>query len=167
MYQVGDWVVYGVHGVCRVIGMEKQLVNRKRSLFLALEPLTQSETRFYVPADNAAALAKLKPVLTKDEMLKLLDSDDVRQNIWIEEENRRKQHYRELITGGDRISLMQMITTLYCYKAAQLAAGRKFHQSDENFLRDAEKQLSSEIALIMGFSLQEAREYLRLHLHCQ
>ena len=57
MYQAGDWVVYGVHGVCRVIGTEKQLVNRKRMLFLVLEPLSQSESRFYLPADNPTALA--------------------------------------------------------------------------------------------------------------
>ena len=26
MYQIGDWVVYGIHGVCHIIGEEKQLV---------------------------------------------------------------------------------------------------------------------------------------------
>ncbi len=26
MYQVGDQVVYGIHGVCRVIDTEKQIV---------------------------------------------------------------------------------------------------------------------------------------------
>lgn len=166
MYQVGDWVVYGIHGVCRIIGTEKQLVSRKRSQFLVLEPLTQSESRFYVPTENPAALAKLKPVLSSTELDALLTSEEAQQDIWIEEENRRKQYYRELIGSGDRISLMKMIATLYRYKAAQAAAGRKFHQSDENFLRDAEKQLSSEIALAMTLSPQEARDYLRQQLHC-
>ncbi len=165
MYQVGDWVVYGIHGVCRIIGTEKQLVNRKRAQFLVLEPLTQSESRFYVPVENPAALAKLKPVLTREELVILLTSDDAQQDIWIEEENRRRQYYRELIGGGDRVSLMKMISTLYRYKAAQAAAGRKFHQTDENFLRDAEKQLSSEIALVMNFTPQEAKDYLRLQLY--
>lgn len=166
MYQVGDWVVYGVHGVCRIIGTEKQLINRKRTLFLVLEPPAQNESRFYVPAENPTALAKLKPVLTKDEMVRLLASDDVRQDIWIEEENRRKQYYRELIGAGDRVLLMKMISTLHRYRTAQINAGRKFHQSDENFLRDAERQLSSEIALVMEITAQEAREYLRQQLKC-
>ena len=166
MYQIGDWVVYGIHGVCHIIGEEKQLVNRKRTKYLVLEPLAQTESRFYLPIDNPAALAKLKAVLTKEKLLELLSSDVVQQDIWIADENHRKQYYRELIGSGDRVSLMKMVTSLYRYKAQQLAAGKKFHQSDENFLRDAEKLLSSEIALVFSLSQMEAREYLRVQLKC-
>lgn len=164
MYQAGDWVVYGVHGVCRVVGTEKQLVNRKRTLYMVLEPLSQSESRFYLPAENPATLAKLRPVLSREELAALIDSDEVRQDAWIQEENRRKQHYRELIGCGDRMALMRMITSLYRYKAAQLEMGRKFHQSDDNFLRDAERLLASEISLVMELPPEEARNYLREHL---
>lgn len=166
MYQIGDWVVYGVHGVCHVIGIEKQLVNRKRTQYLVLEPLAQTESRFYLPLENPTAMAKLKTVLTKEALAELLASDAAQQDLWIADENQRKQQYRELINGGDRVSLMKMITSLYRYKSAQIAAGRKFHQSDENFLRDAEKLLASEIALVMELSQEEAKKYLRLQLNC-
>ena len=167
MYQIDDWVVYGIHGVCRVVGTEKQLVNRKRTLFLVLEPLAQAESRFYLPVDNPTAMSKLKSVLTKSEFAELLDSDAVRQDIWIPEENLRKQRYRELIGTGDRVSLMNLAATLYRYKDTQTAAGRKFHQSDENFLRDAERLLSSELSLVMELPQQEARDYLRQKLKCE
>ena len=166
MYQIGDWVVYGVHGVCHVIGIEKQLVNRKRTQYLVLEPLAQTESRFYLPLENPTAMAKLKTVLTKEALTELLASDAAHQDLWIADENQRKQQYREMINGGDRVSLMKMITSLYRYKSAQIAAGRKFHQSDENFLRDAEKLLASEIALVMELSQEDAKNYLRLQLNC-
>ena len=161
MYQTGDWVMYGVHGVCQVIGTEKQLVNRKRTLFLVLEPLAQPGSRFYLPAENETALEKLKPVLSLAELTDLLGSELARQHRWIQEEPRRKQYYRELIGSGDRVALMQMVSTLYRYKAEQLATGRKFHQSDDNFLRDAEKLLASEIALVMHLPQDGARNHLR------
>ena len=161
MYQIGDWVVYGVHGVCRVIGTEKQLVNRKRTLYLVLEPMMQPGSRFYLPAENEVALEKLKPVLSLPELTELLDSDLVHQHHWIQEEPRRKQYYRELIGSGDRVALMKMVSTLYRYKAEQLSTGRKFHQSDDNFLRDAEKLLASEIALVMNLTQDGARNHLR------
>ena len=164
MYQAGEWLVYGIHGVCRVVGTEKQLVNRKRTQFLVLEPLNQAESRFYLPTENPTAMAKLKPVLSKDELNALLTSEEVREEGWIQEENLRKQYYRDLIGSGDRTALMKMVTNLYRYKAAQAASGRKFHQSDENFLRDAEKLLASEIALVMEMSAEAAREYLRSQL---
>lgn len=164
MYQIGEWVIYGIHGVCRIIGTEKQLVNRKRTQYLVLEPLTQSEARFYLPSENPVAMAKLKPVLTKSQLEELFASDAVREDIWIPEENIRKQRYRELIGSGDRVSLVNMITSLYSYKEAQAVAGRKFHQADENFLRDAERLLVSEISLVLEISSDEARNYLRSQL---
>lgn len=164
MFQIGDWVVYGIHGVCRIIGTEKQLVNRKRTQFLVLEPLSQSESRFYLPTENPTAMGKLKAVLSRDDLTALIASDEVRQDVWIAEENLRKQSYRELIGSGDRVALLKMISTLYRYKESQLAAGRKFHQSDDNFLRDAEKLLASEISLVLELTPEAARNYLREQL---
>ena len=160
MYQIGDYVVYGIHGVCRVIGMEKQLVNRKRAMYMVLQPLAQSESRFYLPAENPTALAKLKTVLSKDELQELLSSDLIRQDDWIADENRRKQYYRELIGSGDRVSLLRMVSNLYRYKNTQLAAGRKFHLCDENFLRDAQKVLCSEFSMVLGIPQSEVAAYI-------
>lgn len=164
MYQSGAYVLYGIHGVCRVVGTEKQLINRKRTEFLVLEPLAQNESRFYLPTQNPTAMGKLKAVLSREEMLELLSSEQIREDCWIREENQRKQYYRDLISSGDRTALLQMVSSLYRYKDEQMAAGRKFHQCDDNFLRDAEKLLSSEISLVMDFSPEEARDYLRSQL---
>lgn len=161
MFQSGDYVIYGVHGVCRVVGREKQLVNRKRTEYLVLEPLGQAESRFYLPAANEASMAKLKAVLSSEELKALLSCEQIRCGEWIQDENARKQYYRDLITSGDRISLMKMVNSLYRYRKAQLAAGKKFHQCDENFLRDAERLLASEISLVLEKSPEEARDYLR------
>ena len=165
MYQIGDWVVYGSHGVCQIIGTEKQLVNRKRTQFLVVSPWYNSESRFLLPMDNPTALAKLKEVMSKDELISLITSETVHDDIWVPEENRRRQYYRELLSSGDRVSVMRMISNLYRYKATQIALGRKFHQSDDNFLRDAEKLIASEIALVMELSQEEARNYLRQYLN--
>ena len=116
MYQSGDYVIYGIHGACRVLGREKQLVNKKRTEFLVLEPLMQSGSKYYVPAENPTAMAKLQAVLSQDELVQLLESDAVREDCWISDEGRRKQTYRELITSADRLRLMQMVASLYRYR---------------------------------------------------
>lgn len=164
MFQVGEFVVYGIHGVCRVKGTEKQLVNRKRTEYLVLEPLGQSEAKFLLPTQSAVAMAKLKPVLSRAELEALMSSDLIRQDCWINEENARKQHYRDLISNAERVSLLQMVHALYRYRDEQLSAGKKFHQCDDNFLRDAEKLLCSEISLVMELDAEQSRLYLREHL---
>ena len=161
MFEIGQWVMYGIHGVCRIAGTEKQLVNRKRSEFLVLEPLSKAESKFYLPLGNPTALAKLKPVLSEEELRALLNSPEVREEHWIDEESRRKMYYKELITRGDRKEILQTIYALYRYKAAQMEAGQNFHLCDDNFLRDAEKLMSSEIALVLEMTMEQARDYLR------
>ena len=161
MFQTGDWVLYGVHGVCKVVGFEKQLVNRKRTEYMVLQPKNQDESKFFLPTANPTAMAKLQQVLSPEELRTLLASDAVRQDCWIQDENHRKQHYRDLISSGDREALLRMVSCLYRYKAAQAAAGKKFHLCDENFLRDAEKLLISEISLVLDKSVEDARDYLR------
>lgn len=164
MFQTGQWVVYGVHGVCRIVGTEMQRVNRKNAEYLVLEPLAQNEARFYLPTENPAAMAKLTAVLPRDEWQALMALDTIRKDAWIAEENQRKLRYRDLLGSGDRAALLQMVATLYCQRDARAAAGRKFHQCDENFLHDAEKLLSTELALVLELPLDEAQTYLRSRL---
>ena len=161
MYQVGEQVVYGIHGVCRVVEEQKRIVDRKSITYLALEPAAQAGARFFVPTHNAAAMAKVRPMMTETELNDLLLSDAVRADVWIQDENQRKQAYRALISGCDSIQLTQMIHTLYRHKEHQLAAGKKVHLCDENFLRDAEKMLISEISVVLNISPDEATNYLR------
>lgn len=167
MYQIGDQVVYGMHGVCRVVDMEERVIDRKRVSYLALEPVGQTGSRYLVPTHNQAAMSKLRQMLTPEQMNALMQSDEIRADGWIKDENLRKQTYRELISSGDRVSLMKMVCTLYRHKAEQSAAGKKVHLCDDNFLRDAEKLLCSEVSLVLGMEYDQARTYLRNQLKCE
>lgn len=165
MYQIGDQVVYGIHGVCCVVEQEERVIDRKRVTYLVLEPVGQDGSRYLVPTHNAAAMAKLRKKLSREELEDLLKSETIRVDGWITDKNQRKQMYRELISSGDLAKLMQMVHTLYRHKNAQAAAGRKVHLCDENFLRDAEKLLASEAAIVLGMEYDQARKYLKENLN--
>ena len=163
MYALGDYVVYGIHGVCRVSQFQEQVIDKKVRTYYVLEPCDQTGAKFMLPVDNPTVLAKLRPILNKEELDALLSSTQVHQDHWIEDENKRKQAYRELIISGDRAALLQMIYTLETHKARQVAAGRKVHLCDENFLRDATKLLEEEFSLVLGIEKQMVKEYIRSH----
>ena len=59
---------------------------------------------------------------------------------------------------------MGMIGALHRHRREQLAAGRKFHQSDENFLNDAQKLLNAEFALVFGLEPREVNDFIRREL---
>lgn len=160
MFQIGDQVVYGIHGVCCIRCLEERTVDRRRIKYFALEPLDQPGARFYVPAENPAALAKLRHLISRADLDVLLSSEEIRQSSWIADENQRKQRYRELINSGDRVELLRMINSLHQHKTEQTAAGRKFHLCDENFLRDAQKLLDAEFSLVLDIHPAEVGEYI-------
>ena len=160
MFSVGDLVVYGVHGVCRITDLEKRIVDRRQLEYLVLQPADGTDSRYFVPTHNEAALKKLQPVLSRQALEEILHSSKVRENVWIEDENQRKLRYRELITGSDRVALLQMVRCLHIHKQQIEVAGRKFHLCDENFLRDAERLLSSEFALVLDIEPQQVAGYV-------
>ena len=163
MYEIGQQVLYGLHGICTIIGIERMRFGSSRENYYILEPLQQPGSKFYVPVNNEAAVAKLSRLMTQQQLLELLHCDAVRRYPWIADESQRKLRFKELINSGDRAQLMGMIGALHRHKQEQLAAGRKFHQSDENFLNDAQKLLNAEFALVFhlepravnGFILSE------------
>lgn len=164
MYKIGDYVVYGIHGVCSIVEMEERVIDRKKVNYLALEPMGQGGSRYLVPTHNAAAMTKLRYILCPEEIEQLLASEQVHSEVWIADENRRKQVYREMINSGDPVKLLQLVRALYLHRDAQLAAGKKCHISDENFLRDAEKQIVGEMCIVFDMSPEQAKEYLKKKL---
>lgn len=164
MYSIGEKVVYAAHGVCMVAAEECKTVDRKKVTYLVLEPVGQEGTRYLVPTHNASAMAKLRPMLTAEQLQELIHSAEVQADSWIRDENHRKQVYRELISSGDRVKLMQMVHTLYSHKKTLLSEGKKVHLCDDNFLRDAEKLLAGEFAIVLDMAPDAARQYLRNQL---
>ncbi len=161
MFVQGDQVMYGIHGICRILELETKKVDRKMIEYYVLAPVDQPGARFFVPTQNQTAVAKLRPLITREQIDALLCAEDSRSGHWVADENQRKQLYRELIVSGDRAALVRMIHTLHIHRKEQLEAGRKFHLCDENFLRDAEKLLGAEFSAVLGIPQENVGEYIK------
>jgi len=164
MYQVGQQVIYGIHGVCRIIALEMKSMGGQKKEYYVLEPIDQPGAAFYVPTGNQAAVAKMRTLLTREEFEELIHAQKDHKSAWIGDENQRKQRYRELIAQNDRGELLAMVSALYEHKRQQQDSGRKFHLCDENFLRDATRLLGAEFSLVLGISLAEVGDYMKQQL---
>lgn len=160
-FQCGDRVVYGIHGVCRIVDVEKKTVDRKIVEYYVLQPCAQADATYYVPVHNEAAVAKMRKLLTAEELNGLLDSGEIQADCWISEENLRKDRYRKLIARADCAELIGMIRSLHLHRQKQLAAGKKFHLCDENFLKDAQRLITGEVSQILGIAPDQVEDYIR------
>ena len=159
MYGILQLVVYGSHGVCRILKTEERVVDRKRVKYYVLEPLAQPGTQYLIPSGNPAALAKIRPLLDQDVLTALLNKRVDMEN-WIPDENRRKQQYRTIISSGDADAQICMLRMLQQYQVQQGKIGKKIHICDDNFMRDVQKVLSGEIAVVLDIPVKDAMQQL-------
>ena len=75
MYRKGDKVVYGIHGVCVILDLELKNVGREKFEYYVLEPLEQPGARYYIPTQKPAAVNKLNPILSRQELDALLQEE--------------------------------------------------------------------------------------------
>ena len=167
MFQCGDQVLYCSHGVCKIVDIETKKISGKTVEYFVLEPVEQKQSKFYIPTQNQTAVAKLQPLLTQPEVEHLLQSVDISDVVWIQDENKRKQQYASLIISGNRTELVKMAQAIGVHKAQQESAGKKLHQCDELFLRDAQKLLGAEISMVLNISVEEVGKYVQSIFNAQ
>ena len=109
MYHIGEILIYGAHGACRVVEHTHSQTDGKPVTYLVLEPLGQTGARYMVPSHNQLAMAKLRPLMTPEELERLPEIAAEQPPQWIQDENRRKALYRELIGSTDRGRLLALL----------------------------------------------------------
>jgi CarD family transcriptional regulator len=80
--------------------------------------------------------------------------------IWVEDEGKRREYYKQILTGGDRTDLIKLIKTLYAHEKIQKDVGKRLHATDERFLKDAEKILYEEFAHVLNLTLDQVVPFI-------
>ena len=152
MFQVNDVIMYGAHGVCKIVGTEEKLISGVKKNYYILKPVGDSGSTIFAPTDNEAVLKKMRRLLSKDEIHKLIDSMGAENPQWVANENARKELYKNILAKGDHLELIQMIKAIYTHKKEREADGKRLHMSDERFFKDAEQILYNEFQYVLDIS---------------
>ena len=160
MRQIGEIILYGTDGVCRISEVTEKKFGKETVKYYVLNALYRNSSVIYVPVGNEKLEAKMRDILTREEIELLLADIPGEDSIWIENEPVRKIKYKEIITGGDRRELFCLVKTLYEHRTLQERSGKKMHMTDERFMKDAEKILYDEIAHVFGIDHREVFGYI-------
>lgn len=155
MFQVNDVIIYGAQGVCKITGIEEKTISRKKKTYFVLKPVSDKGSTIFTPTDNALVLQKMRRLLTKDEIHKLIDSMLDENAMWVENENERKELYKNILTKGDHLELIKMIKAIYAHKKEREAEGKRLHMSDERFFKDAEQVLYNEFQYVLDMKSKD------------
>ena len=152
MFQVGDVIIYGAHGVCKITDIEEKSVNGVKKSYYVLKPVGDDGSTIFAPTDNEVVLKKIRRLLTKKEIHKLIDSMESENAVWIANENERKELYKSILSTGDHRELIKMIKAIYAHKKEREAEGKRLHMSDERFFKDAEQILYNEFQYVLDLN---------------
>ena len=164
MYAVNDIVLYGADGVCTITAVVEKNVLGSNRLFYELHPVARRDAVLFLPTDNEKTMAKLRRVLTREEIISAIHGMTEEENIWIEKESVRKETYARIIKSGDHRKVIRLIKTLYEHRESLIGGGRKMHAADEAFLREAEAVLYEEFAYVLNIRRDEVLPFIQAEI---
>lgn len=167
MFCANDTVHYAGSGVCRVQEIATMRFGRTREQYYVLKPLHQNTSVIYVPVKNEQLVAKMRPILSREQITALIDGIDGVEPAWDDDVNQRKQLFDELLRSGDCGDLIRLIKSLQQQRVRRQAEGKTLHVSDENFLREAQRLLYDEYAGVLGITPKEAEAQLKPKLQAE
>lgn len=164
MFEIGEYIVYGNRGVCLVEDITHVEVPGadKDRLYYILSQLEGGAGKIYVPTDNEKVV--MRKVITKKDAEELIQRMPEIELLWVEDDKRREEVYKEAIRTCDYREWVSMIKTLYFRKKERTARGKKVTALDEKYLKAAENGLYSELSLSLGIPKNRMQEYIREHI---
>ncbi len=161
MFELGEYIIYGSNGVCKVenIGpMELSGVPKDR-LYYTLIPMGQKDGKIYTPVDNEKVV--MRRVLSEEEAKRLISEIKDIDTIWVADEKRRESIYKEVIHKCDCREWVKIIKTLYLRKCSRIAEGKKVTAVDERYLKIAEDNLYGELAVALRMEKEGMVDYIK------
>lgn len=165
MYKIGDLIIYGSVGVCRVteIAAPDFSYIEKGKLYYVLEPLYQSCV-IYTPIDNKKVF--MRPIITAEVAENLIDMIPLIQAEAYHCRALRQltEHYESALNTHNCEDLIELTMSIYEKKQFQEQQKRKFGTVDERFLRRAEELLFGEFAVALGMPRDKVPDYIALRV---
>lgn len=158
MFKVGDYVVYGNAGVCKVEDVGPLSIGSKDKDYYTLVPVYGRNSRLYTVVDSDKVV--IRPILTKQESDALIEEMEDIDTLWIGDEKKREEIYKETMRTCDCKAWVQIIKTLYLRKLDRLAKGKKVTSSDERYLHLAEENLYGELAFSLEMPKEKVEEFI-------
>lgn len=160
MFSVGDQIIYGSMGVCRVTGIGLPDMPGAEQKCYVLEPAYVANSRVYAPVENNPV--KMRRLLTRQEAAALIESlPDIKPFPPGREKQELYSTYRSAIKSANSLELARLLKTLYEKKRQLAPQNKNIPVAEKEYLDTAVKVLHGEIAIVLDIPLEEVEEYIQ------
>ena len=161
MFQAGDVIVCGTHGVCRVekVGPLSSAVADRDRLYYTLKPLYERGSVVFTPVDNEKMV--IRPVISREEALRLIAGIRDAEALGIADERKREENYKTALKSCRAEELVKMIKTINARKRSRAARGKKATDADSRYVKLAEDYLYGELAISLDLERDQVKAFIR------
>lgn len=159
MFKVNDYVVYNSTGVCRIIDtIREKDINDNDTEYYVLQPVYDDNLTIKIPLNSLKVL--MRNIITKDEVLALIDSMPEKESIWINDDRERNALFKAVLRTSESEGWVKLIKTIYLEKQKRIVLGKKISKTDEDIMKVAEKNLNEEFAVALNISPEAVVSYI-------
>lgn len=160
MFPIGEFIIYGANGVCRVVDIndQKEKNSGRVRRYYVLEPVYMSGSTIFTPIDNDKVI--MRRVLKSEEARNLIDRITEIPTIEVKEEKARCQCYKDVIKTYDCENLIRVVKTVHQRKVQRESSGKKALSMDDMYLRKAEDLLYGEMAIALSIPKEQVESYI-------
>lgn len=164
MFEIGEYIVYGVKGVCRIEDITHIDISGadKNRLYYVLAPVGDGSGKIYAPTDNQKIT--MRRVISREEADRLIRELPDIELLWVPDDKQREAKYKEALSTCDYRAWVSIVKTLYLRKKERVAQGKKITALDERYMRTAENELYSELSLTLGIPKDQMEGYIKEQL---
>ncbi len=149
-YAIGEKIIYSQSGICQVEDITENEFYGEKTEYYVLRPLYDAGSLVYVPTDNEKLVSRIRSAMTADEVNRIISYMPNAENIWIDNDNQRKEAFSEILLENKPRRLTELIRTLRARREEQTLKKKRLHIADEHILERAQRILGDEISYVLG-----------------
>ncbi|RBP44848.1 CarD family transcriptional regulator [Garciella nitratireducens] len=154
MFNIGDKIVYPMHGAGVIEGIEeKEILGKKRKYYVMRLPL--GDMKVMIPIDNTENIG-LREVINEEQLAEVIEILKGSKSKMSQNWNRRYRANMDKIKSGDIYEIAEVVRNLVL-----LDEEKGLSTGERKMLNSAKQILISEFALIRNLSEQEAENMLQ------
>ncbi len=160
MFDIGDYIVYGHNGICRVLDITHPDISGVDTdrLYYVLMPEKTKGSRLFCPADDDNI--SIRRVINEQEAKEIISASKGVEPLVIENDRMRDVSYKNAMKSSDLMQWIKVIKTLLIRKKERENLGKKITATDERYLKLAQEGLYSELALATGLGKEKIQEII-------
>ena len=152
MFKVDDYIMYGRTGVCKVIDItNERFINGEERKYYVLSGIhNNNNTIIKIPLDNTKI--PMRKIISKGDVTSLINDMSNMEALWIDDEKKRSNKFKTMLKSGKCEDLIELISN----KRYLI----KLNKADKEIIKEAERLVSEEFAIILNISPKEVNSYI-------